>query len=92
MSADKQIPGDIMTRAEAVYDALGRGSTADAEIIARAIAAERERCAKAAEMYAEAFIEGMVHYGAADKDAGRGRQEGHIDAGQAIASAIRGGS
>lgn len=42
------IPEDIMVKAEALYDALGRGSTADAEKIARAILAERERAAKIA--------------------------------------------
>lgn len=40
-----RIPEDIMVRAEATYDALGRGSNADAQVIARAILAERRRCA-----------------------------------------------
>lgn len=39
-----KIPSDIMTKAEAAYDALGRGSDADARVIARAILAERKRC------------------------------------------------
>lgn len=43
-----KIPEDIMVRAEAAYDALGRGSDADAQVIARAILAERKRCAEAA--------------------------------------------
>lgn len=42
-----KIPEDIMVRAEAAYDALGRGSDADAQVIARAILAERKRCAEA---------------------------------------------
>lgn len=42
-----KIPEDIMVRAEAAYDALGRGSDADARVIARAILAERKRCAEA---------------------------------------------
>lgn len=37
-----------MVRAEAAYDALGRGSDADALAIARAILAERRRCAAVA--------------------------------------------
>lgn len=39
-----EIPEDIMVRAEAAYDALGRGSDADAQVIASAILAERRRC------------------------------------------------
>lgn len=39
-----KIPEDIMVRAEAAYDALGRGCDADAQVIARAILAERRRC------------------------------------------------
>lgn len=42
-----KMPEDIMVRAEAAYDALGRGSDADAQVIARAILAERKRCAAA---------------------------------------------
>lgn len=48
-----KIPEDIMVRAEAAYDALGRGSDADAQVIARAILAERRRCADVAEARAE---------------------------------------
>lgn len=40
------IPKDIAAKADAVYDALGRGSLADTGAIARAIFAERERCAQ----------------------------------------------
>lgn len=43
-----EIPEDIMVRAESAYDALGRGSDADAHVIARAILAERKRCAEVA--------------------------------------------
>lgn len=39
---------DIMKRAENVYAVLGRGSIADTEAIAKAIAAERQRCANIA--------------------------------------------
>lgn len=42
-----KIPEDIMIKAEAAYDALGRGSDADAQVIARTILAERKRCAAA---------------------------------------------
>ena len=48
-----KIPEDIMVRAEAAYDALGRGSDADAQVIARAILAERKRCVEVAEARAE---------------------------------------
>ena len=60
------------------------------ESIARAIMAETERCAKIADAHADGHEKAIGAYGAADKDAGRGRQEGHIDAGRAIAAAIRG--
>lgn len=40
-----KMPKDIMVKAEAIYDALGRGSDADAQVVARAILAERQRCA-----------------------------------------------
>lgn len=43
------IPEDIVKAGRRCYDALGRGSIADSERIARAILAERERCAKIAE-------------------------------------------
>lgn len=49
---------------------------------------ERERCAKLARDYAVQYEAGLCHYGAADKDSGRGRQEGHIMAGHDIAAAI----
>lgn len=48
-----KMPKDIMVKAEAIYDALGRGSDADAQVIARAILAERRRCAEVAEARAE---------------------------------------
>ncbi|MBA8904844.1 hypothetical protein [Aminobacter ciceronei] len=47
------IPKDIAAKADAVYDALGRGSLADTGAIARAIFAERERCAMVADGIAE---------------------------------------
>lgn len=47
------IPKDIAAKADAVYDALGRGSLADTGAIARAILSERERCAKIAKDVAE---------------------------------------
>jgi hypothetical protein len=49
---------------------------------------ERERCAKVARDYAASCEAALCHYGSADKDAGRGRQEGHINAGNEIAEAI----
>ena len=48
------IPEDIVKQARRVYDALGRGSVSDSERIARAILAERQRCAKIA---AEALLD-----------------------------------
>ena len=39
--------------------------------------------------YSKSFQKGLCHYGDADKDSWRGRQEGHIDAGNELASAIR---
>lgn len=41
-----KIPEDIIKAARRCYDGLGRGSVSDSEHIARAIMAERERCAK----------------------------------------------
>jgi len=63
-----------------------------APVIARAIMAERERCAAIASRYADGYEAGLPHYGAADKDSGRGRQEGHIKAGRDIAEAIASGT
>lgn len=48
-----------------------------------------ERCAEEASRYAAAHARALGDYGAVDKDAGRGRQEGHINAGEAITLAIR---
>ena len=53
---------------------------------------ERERCARIARAYASEHEAGLCHYGAADKDEGRGRQEGHIKAGHDIAAAIMAGA
>lgn len=49
------IPKDIAAKADAVYDALGRGSLADTGAIARAIFAERERCAQVVRSIAKEF-------------------------------------
>lgn len=62
-----------------------------APVIARAIMAERHRCATIASRYADGYEAGLPCYGAADKDSGRGRQEGHIKAGRDIAEAISAG-
>lgn len=43
-----EIPEDAMRAARRCYDALGRGSVSDSEHIARAILAERKRCAEVA--------------------------------------------
>lgn len=48
-----------------------------------------EECAKLADWHATGHAMSMHAYGSADKDGGRGRQEGHVHAGEAIASAIR---
>lgn len=86
------IPEDVM---EAAYDAhlaaIGRGTAQAVRIIASAIMAERERCAAIASIYADGYEAALPHYGAADKDSGRGRQEGHIKAGRDIAKAIMAG-
>lgn len=50
-----KIPKDIMVKAEAAYDALGRSSDADTKVIARAILAERKRCAEAVHRAAKDF-------------------------------------
>lgn len=50
-----KMPKDIMVKAEAIYDTLGRGSDADAQVIARAILAERKRCAEAVHCAAKDF-------------------------------------
>ena len=50
-----EIPKDIMVKSEAIYDALGRGSDADARVIARAILAERKRCAEVVHSVAKDF-------------------------------------
>lgn len=49
----------------------------------------QRRDASLADEYADSYEKGLCHYGAADKDHGRGRQEGHIKAGRDIAAAIR---
>lgn len=71
-----RMPKDIMVKAEAIYDALGRGSDADAQVIARAIHAERRRCAEVVhsvakdfygntdQMYAAAIIASSIEAGA----------------------------
>lgn len=46
-----KIPEDIIKAGRRCYDGLGRGSVSDSEHIARAILAERERCAKTAERF-----------------------------------------
>lgn len=48
-----------------------------------------ERCAEVAKRHAEEHVRSLGAYGAADVDSGRGRQEGHIDAGNTIAQIIR---
>lgn len=50
-------PKDIMIAAERVYDKLGRGSDSDVEAIAKALADERERCAKIADLEAKKPID-----------------------------------
>jgi len=47
-----------------------------------------ERCADVARCHADEHARSLGAYGAADVDSGRGRQEGHIDAGNAIAQSI----
>lgn len=47
-----------------------------------------EQCAEVARHHADAHARSLGAYGAADVDSGRGRQEGHIDAGNAIAQGI----
>lgn len=47
-----------------------------------------EQCAEVARHHADAHARSLGAYGAADVDHGRGRQEGHIDAGNAIAQGI----
>ena len=48
-----------------------------------------EQCAEVARRHAEEHARSLGAYGAADVDSGRGRQEGHIDAGNTIAQIIR---
>ena len=47
------------------------------------------QCAEVARRHAEEHARSLGAYGAADVDSGRGRQEGHIDAGNTIAQIIR---
>ena len=47
-----------------------------------------EQCAEVARRHAEEHAMSLGAYGAADVDSGRGRQEGHIDAGRTIAEGI----
>lgn len=51
---------------------------------------ERDRWVVLCNDYAESYEKALPLYGAADKDIGRGRQEGHIKAARDIAAAIRG--
>lgn len=68
-----------------------RGNIACQTLIDEAVEAQKQKDAKIADDYAEGYRGGLYHYGAADKDSGRGRQEGHINAGEFIAAAIRKG-
>ncbi len=47
------IPPDIQKTAASVYAQLGRGADADEQAIAKALMAERSRCAAIADAYAE---------------------------------------
>ena len=47
-----------------------------------------EQCAEVARRHADEHARSLGAYGAVDVDHGRGRQEGHIDAGNAIAQGI----
>lgn len=85
-----KIPEDVMNVACDVYDMICTGRS-DEKAIVSAIMAERQRCATIASRYADGYEAGLPHYGAADKDSGRGRQEGHIKAGRDIAEAIASG-
>lgn len=60
-----------------------------ADLIAKAIHAERQRCEDLARRYSVGYEKALGMYGSADKDSGRGRQEGHINAGREIADLIR---
>lgn len=85
------IPEDVMKAACDAYLAYPRKGEDEWLPTARAIMAERERCAAIASIYADSYEVAIPHYGAADKDSGRGRQEGHIKAGRDIAKAIMAG-
>lgn len=52
-----KIPNDITAAARRRYDGLGRGSVSDSEHIARAILAERRRCADAARKYLKGYTD-----------------------------------
>lgn len=86
------VPEDVMKAADSVCAEIGIASFYyTLNPIARAIMAERQRCATIASRYADGYEAGLPCYGAADKDSGRGRQEGHIKAGRDIAEAISAG-
>lgn len=88
------IPDDILAAATAVEDEIMACDLHDLDtqvIIAKAILAERDRCVAIARQYSVGFEKALGLYGSADKDAGRGRQEGHINAGREIAGLIETG-
>lgn len=93
-----KIPEDIIKAGRRCYDGLGRGSVSDSEHIARAILAERERCAKVAEDLEIVTVEPERTYTERD-DFGDAyavtipeRRSRRILGGKVIAAAIRKGS
>lgn len=89
----KGIPADIVKAADGAAASCFSGTSIKSKqgklAIAKAIYAERERCENLARRYSEGYAKALGMYGSADKDSGRGRQEGHINAGREIADLIR---
>lgn len=86
MTSLTDMPADIVRDAQAAL--AWQGKPDDVLYVAKAIFSERQRSAAIAQQYAQSYENGLCHYGDADKDAGRGRQEGHIKAGRDIHDAI----
>lgn len=78
---------DTLPKIKAAIEALTNDGAMPVDVAAVRGQAFEEAANICAE-YAKSFQEGLCHYGDADKDGGRGRQEGHIDAGNELASAI----
>lgn len=83
--AERERCAELLKNPHAVLVNWLRGGINADSIIAEII----DRNQMIAREYAASFEKALCQYGQADKDAGRGRQEGHIKAGYEIADAIR---